>query len=907
MKTITWLYCFLAGLAVSASAAVNVIVSGGGLRDAAGNPLPPGSIVALVASTQSNGFQAPAALSTLQVGASLSGDDVVLAVFPADAAFTGVTGGFVRPVTFDYSSMGLPDLGAGDQLALYWFPASGLSGNQILPNATYGLYRTDERKSRSTTTWSAPDDAAGGTVELNFFTQDIGGDIDSARALADRTAASGVEVAVTVQTSPAGLAVIVDGTTYRSPQTFSWIPNSTHSVSTTLVQGGETGVQYAWTDWSDGGGLSHPVSTAAGATYTARFKTQYFLTMNGEAGGTVSPGSGWRDASEIVPIAAVADRGYSFNYWTGRGSGSYTGLDGQASVTMNGPIGETANFTGTGSGDVAYINSFIPGNQRNDYSGWVGLQIVVGPTPLQVSELGRITVAGNSGTHIVKLVNASDGTDVAGGAVAVTMNGGIPGQFRYGVLNRPVTLSAGATYWLMSLETFGGDSWHDWNTTFTTTGVALANSLAWGTGPGDWRTSAVANQSYGPVNFRYAGGSVGDHILTVTASNPNTGVDIAVSPADKSGMSQGTVTFTRTYAANTMVTLTAPATAARNSFEKWQRDGVDWSTNVSTTLSIDANHTMTAVYSNGTPFIAGAVPGNVRNDYSGWVGMQIVVGADSFSVAELGRYVDSGNSGTHVVKVVKASDGTDVPGGQVTITTRGATPGQFQYGAMIRPVTLEAGTTYWVLSQEFLGGDTWHDWNTTITPTAVAAVNSLAWGTGPGDWRTAAVTNQTYGPVNFKYTRTSTTFATSIVLGEVRNDYSGWVGVQIVVGPSPLTITELGRIVAPGNVGSHTLKLVSARDGSDVPGGSVVVAPGGGTPGQFRYGVLANPVTLSAGATYWLMSLETFGGDTWYDWNTTFIPTGVASTNALAWGTGPGDWRTAVVRNQMYGPVNFKY
>ena len=35
-------------------------------------------------------------------------------------------------------------------------------------------------------------------------------------------------------------------------------------------------------------------------------------------------------------------------------------------------------------------------------------------------KLGRMMVLGNSGTHTVKLVKASDGTDVPGGAVAIT-------------------------------------------------------------------------------------------------------------------------------------------------------------------------------------------------------------------------------------------------------------------------------------------------------------------------------------------------------------------------------------------------------------------------------------------------------------------------------------------------------
>ena len=47
-------------------------------------------------------------------------------------------------------------------------------------------------------------------------------------------------VQVTVQTNPAGLAFSVDGTTYSSTQTFSWVPGSSHTIATTSPQSGGT-------------------------------------------------------------------------------------------------------------------------------------------------------------------------------------------------------------------------------------------------------------------------------------------------------------------------------------------------------------------------------------------------------------------------------------------------------------------------------------------------------------------------------------------------------------------------------------------------------------------------------------------------------------------------------------------
>lgn len=84
--------------------------------------------------------------------------------------------------------------------------------------------------------------------------------------------------------------------------------------------------------------------------------------------------------------------------------------------------------------------------------------------------------------------------------------------------------------------------------------------------------------------------------LTVASSNPASGVNITVTPSDNGGLGNGTTLFTRTYNQNTTVTLTAPAIASGNNFQKWQRDGVDLTTNQSASVVMGADHTMTAVY-----------------------------------------------------------------------------------------------------------------------------------------------------------------------------------------------------------------------------------------------------------------------------------------------------------------------
>ena len=151
-------------------------------------------------------------------------------------------------------------------------------------------------------------------------------------------------MSVTVQANPGGLAFSVDSTNYNNPQTFNWTPGSNHTLATTTPQASSAGTQFVWSSWSDGGEISHAVSPSIATNYTANFSTQYYLTTGAGAGGSASPGSLWTNSGAAVSFSAMAANGYGFTSWTGSGSGSYTGHNNPATVTMNGPISETANF-----------------------------------------------------------------------------------------------------------------------------------------------------------------------------------------------------------------------------------------------------------------------------------------------------------------------------------------------------------------------------------------------------------------------------------------------------------------------------------------------------------------------------------------------------------------------------------
>jgi hypothetical protein len=241
-------------------------------------------------------------------------------------------------------------------------------------------------------------------------------------------------VSVTVTTSPSGLTIAADGVTFTAPHTFSWAPSSGHTIAVTTPQNASASAQLVWANWSDGGGISHGIFAPASgtATYTAAFTQQYFLTMTAGSGGTVSPSSGFFNAGQAVGISATPSSGESFSAWAGSGTGSFTGSTASASVTMNGPISETASFQGS-SPAPDFSLSVTPGSQTvtaggaTSYTvtvigsgGFAGaVNLVASGLPSGVSGGFNPSAITGSGTSTLT-VNTGSGTPVGGYTLTVT-------------------------------------------------------------------------------------------------------------------------------------------------------------------------------------------------------------------------------------------------------------------------------------------------------------------------------------------------------------------------------------------------------------------------------------------------------------------------------------------------------
>lgn len=114
-----------------------------------------------------------------------------------------------------------------------------------------------------------------------------------------------------------------------------------------------------------------------------------------------------------------------------------------------------------------FLQSFTPGSTRSDFSGYVGYSFIVGGTDITVNALGRWKLSGNTGSRTVKITNLS-GTEIA--SASVDMAAATVGDWAAATIT-PVTLTAGGSYAIQSLEVSGGNTWYNVST-ITVAGIA---------------------------------------------------------------------------------------------------------------------------------------------------------------------------------------------------------------------------------------------------------------------------------------------------------------------------------------------------------------------------------------------------------------------------------------------------
>jgi len=176
--------------------------------------------------------------------------------------------------------------------------------------------------------------------------------------------ASGQTSVNTITTNPPGLPVLIDGTSYPTPQTVSWKAGTNHTLSVTSPQI-SGGTRYTLTSWSTGAAAPQISVTApaTGTTYTASFLTEYQLTTgtNPVNVGIVT-GAGWYAYGASATVQATAPANYALAYF----SGDLTGPANPQNLTMNAPKNVIANFRSTAA---PVLTAAVTGKAEGTTSG----------------------------------------------------------------------------------------------------------------------------------------------------------------------------------------------------------------------------------------------------------------------------------------------------------------------------------------------------------------------------------------------------------------------------------------------------------------------------------------------------------------------------------------------------------
>jgi hypothetical protein len=146
-------------------------------------------------------------------------------------------------------------------------------------------------------------------------------------------------------------------------------------------------------------------------------------------------------------------------------------------------------------------------------------------------------------------------------------------------------------------------------------------------------------------------------------------------------------------------------------------------------------------------FITIGTIADLRNDFSGFLGGSIVP-VRNLVVTHLGRYVNSGNSQSHSLTLWNETDSVIVA--QTTIVCAGAPVG-FKYNTLRTAVLLVAGKNYVLTSEEFSGGDTWANYDSSLSYSDDIFAPVSCYSGSPTSGFNFDAIDSMYVPLNLKY------------------------------------------------------------------------------------------------------------------------------------------------------------
>lgn len=432
----------------------------------------------------------------------------------------------------------------------------------------------------------------------------------------------------------------------------------------------------------------------------------------------------------------------------------------------------------------------VPGSDISMPSGWAGMKITVGPDDLRVTSIGRWSTPDSYPTHNF-LIARMDGSLVLDYGVAVADATGATGEgFVYADIEGGVILRKNTSYYVVS------DYWGE-NDKFYAGGVAGSDTTAMtldGIVVGTYAFYEAPGTCWGPLDMKFY-------------------VDNS-SPAETFG--------------------NAPAPAPTP-------DPVPDPITGCLVVSV-------------TPTEPGNVPGSKVTMPSGWAGTRITVGDNDLYVTGIGRVYTSDSNATHNA-LISTTDWVALASAVINAGT--GDEDSFVYGDLTKGVLLKANTSYYVMSDYYGESDKFYT-NGVATTTGDASIDGVVvnW---EGDFTEAQ--GVSWGPLDIQYeeTKTLTTSVSPIGEGNVIPDSgvsmpSGWAGMRITVGSNNILVTSLGRWYTADSWPTHNY-LIAEMDGTLVcEYGNAVSTAAEGTPEGFVYADLTNPVELTAGTSYYVVS-----------------------------------------------------
>ena len=425
------------------------------------------------------------------------GNLITIKVVTSGGAFAQVTG---TGITTGSTSSG--SSGSGYSVT---FATSGGGGTSITNPTGTQTYTPGQQVSISATpsagytfsSWSA----TGSITFANANSASTTATVNGAGTITAAFAQNTVAITITSSTTGSGF-VTVDGTGITTPDTFNWVPSTTHTITAaTTPVSGSTGVQYVFSSWSDSGATSHTYTVpSSAATVTANFQTQYkvtFTTSPSGSGSTTPSTATWYNAGATgQAISATANSGYTFSSWSASPSGSITFASStSASTTMAITAASTVTATfqvSTGTfGYTTQGSSSTNGNIENYIVGSIFSTPSVSVTAQSITAYVQVT-----GTHTIKAaIYTSSGTYIAGTqevSVTTSNDGWVTFNFATGV-----PLTANTNYLLVVWANSGSGSANLYYTSSGGSGRYYQTTYAtnWPTSP-SFTTTLVGSYDY---------------------------------------------------------------------------------------------------------------------------------------------------------------------------------------------------------------------------------------------------------------------------------------------------------------------------------------------------------------------------------------------------------------------------